>query len=112
MTSTETLILSENAAKRIGQVQAADNRPGAMLRLRVDSGGCSGFSYIFDFEDQQNADDLVFENNGKKLLIDPVSFDLVKGSIVDYVEEMIGSYFQVKNPQAKSSCGCGVSFSL
>ena len=109
---TETVILSENAARRIAHIQTADRRPGAMLRLRVDSGGCSGFSYVFDFDDAAAPDDLIFENQGKKLLIDPVSFDLVKGSTIDYVEEMIGAYFQVKNPNASSSCGCGVSFSL
>ncbi len=108
----DIVTLTDNAAKRIGEMQETEKNPRLMLRLRVDSGGCSGFSYVFDFDDNQTADDLVFEHNGKILVIDPVSLELVKGSQIDYVQEMIGAYFAVKNPNAASGCGCGVSFSL
>ncbi len=104
--------LTDNAAKRIAEMQETEKNPGLRLRLRVDSGGCSGFSYVFDFDDKKASDDLIFAHNGMELVIDPISLELVKGSRIDYVEEMIGAYFAVKNPNAASGCGCGVSFSI
>ena len=78
----------------------------------VLGGGCSGFQYNFSFEDQRNDDDLVIERDGAAVLVDATSLELLKGSELDYVEEMVGSSFQVKNPNATSSCGCGNSFSV
>ncbi|TAH37599.1 MAG: iron-sulfur cluster insertion protein ErpA [Alphaproteobacteria bacterium] len=108
----DSVTLTDNAAKRIAEMRETEKNPALMLRLRVDSGGCSGFSYVFDFDDKKADDDLLFEHNGMALVIDPISLELVKGSRIDYVEEMIGAYFSVKNPNAASGCGCGVSFSI
>ncbi len=108
----QQVTLTENAAKRIAEMRQKESKPQLMLRLRVDAGGCSGFSYVFDFDDQKQPDDMLFEHNGAGILVDPVSLELLKGATVDYVEELVGSYFQVKNPNAQSGCGCGVSFSV
>jgi iron-sulfur cluster insertion protein len=98
--------LSESAARRL---QAMGNR---MLRLAVLGGGCSGFQYKFDYADEPETEDRVFERDGAKLVVDTVSLDLVAGSEVNFVENLMGSYFEVKNPNAVSSCGCGTSFSI
>ena len=82
------------------------------LRVAVEGGGCSGFQYNFSFEDARQDDDLVIERDGAAVLVDSTSLELLKGSELDYVEEMVGSSFQVKNPNATSSCGCGNSFSV
>ena len=83
-----------------------------MLRIAVSGGGCSGFQYGFSFDDTRNEDDLVFERDGVKLLIDQTSIDLMGGAEIDFVEDLVGSSFQVRNPNASSSCGCGNSFSI
>jgi iron-sulfur cluster insertion protein len=85
---------------------------GLMLRVAVSGGGCSGFQYGFSFDDTVNSDDLTFERDGVTLVVDEVSLDLLAGSEVDYVEELIGASFQINNPLATSSCGCGSSFSI
>lgn len=108
----QTLTLTENAASRIAFMQQKDGNPRLMLRLSVNAGGCSGFSYEFSFDDKINDGDKVFEKNGCNVVVDEVSLGLLNGAEIDYVDEMIGSSFQVKNPNAASSCGCGVSFSL
>jgi iron-sulfur cluster insertion protein len=109
---TESVELTESAIKRIEFMRSQDSNPNLMLRLRVDAGGCSGFSYVFSFDDKRADDDLLFEQNGVGILIDNVSIDLLRGARIDYVEELIGSYFAVKNPNASSGCGCGVSFGI
>ena len=81
---------------------------GSYFRIAIKGGGCSGFQYDFSFDKKANDDDLKYEN----ILIDKTSADLLKGSEVDYVSELIGEQFKITNPQTKSSCGCGVSFSL
>jgi iron-sulfur cluster insertion protein len=81
---------------------------GSFFRIAIKGGGCSGFQYEFTFDKLRNEDDLKFEN----ILIDKISADLLKGSEVDYASELIGESFKISNPQTKSSCGCGVSFSL
>ena len=81
---------------------------GYFFRIAIKGGGCSGFQYEFTFDKEKNEDDLSYEN----ILIDKTSVDLLKGSEVDYVSELIGEQFKITNPQTKSSCGCGVSFSL
>lgn len=107
-----TVELSESAARRVTALKQQENLPNAFLRLAVSGGGCSGFQYGFSFDDARQADDAVFERDGVQLVIDAVSLDLVKGAVVDYVEDMMGAAFQVRNPNAASSCGCGNSFSV
>ncbi len=82
------------------------------MRLAVSGGGCSGFQYGFSFDETRQADDLVFERDGVGLVVDSVSLELVKGAEIDFVEDLMGASFQVKNPNAASSCGCGNSFSV
>ena len=104
--------LSANAAKRIAWLLEQEEQPGLMLRVSVSGGGCSGFQYGFSLDDTVNPDDLTFERDGVTAVIDEVSLDLLAGSEIDYVEELVGASFQVKNPNATSSCGCGSSFSI
>ena len=104
--------LSAAAARRIAALIAAEGNPALMLRLAVSGGGCSGFQYGFSFDDARNEDDRVFERDGTKLVVDETSLDLLGGAEVDFVEDLVGSSFQVRNPNASSSCGCGSSFSV
>ena len=85
---------------------------GAMLRVSVEGGGCSGFQYKFDVEREKAEDDLVIARNDATVLIDPVSVGFLAGSEIDYVDDLIGASFKINNPNAKSSCGCGTSFSI
>jgi iron-sulfur cluster insertion protein len=110
MTQTD-LTLSENAARRIKAIAASEGRP-LMLRVAVDGGGCSGFQYRFDLVEAVEEDDLKIERDGAAALVDVVSLALLKGSEIDFVDELAGAEFRVRNPNAKSSCGCGVSFSI
>ena len=103
--------LTQNAAKRVALIAARQAKP-AILRLAVDGGGCAGFTYKFELADDLEADDTIAETDGVKLVVDPVSLDLVKGSAVDFVEDLGGSAFRVTNPNAQSGCGCGSSFSV
>ncbi len=104
--------LSASAAKRVAWLLTQEEQPGLMLRVSVSGGGCSGFQYGFSFDDTVNPDDRTFERDGVTAVIDEVSLELLAGSEVDYVEELVGASFQVKNPNAASSCGCGASFSI
>ncbi len=104
--------LTENAAKRVAELAAAEGDANLKLRLAVSGGGCSGFQYGFSFDDETNADDHVFETDGVQLVIDEISLEFLAGAEVDFVEELIGSSFQVRNPQATASCGCGTSFAI
>lgn len=104
--------LSESAARRVAELKRQENRPRAFLRLAVSGGGCSGFQYGFSFDEARQTDDLVFERDGVALIVDSVSLELVKGAEIDFVEDLMGASFQVKNPNAASSCGCGNSFSV
>ena len=110
MTITD-LTLSPAAAKRIQAIGAREGRP-VMLRVAVEGGGCSGFQYQFDLVDEAQPDDLRIERDGVAALVDLVSLALLKGSEIDFVDELAGAEFRVRNPNAKSSCGCGVSFSI
>ena len=103
--------LSPSAAARVAAIAAKQGKP-AILRLSVEGGGCSGFQYRFGLADTAEADDLVVEQGGATLVVDPVSLDLVAGSVVDYVESLGGAAFRVENPNAASGCGCGSSFSV
>lgn len=103
--------LTERAAARIAEIVAAGGMPAA-LRVSVLAGGCSGFQYKFDLDTETQPDDLVIEKAGAKVLVDPVSLELLAGGELDFADELMGSYFAVRNPNAKSACGCGTSFSL
>lgn len=109
--TTSDVTLSPAAAKRIQAIGASEGRP-VMLRVAVEGGGCSGFQYQFDLVDQAQPDDLKVERDGAAALVDVVSLALLKGSEIDFVDELAGAEFRVRNPNAKSSCGCGVSFSI
>jgi iron-sulfur cluster insertion protein len=103
--------LSDRAAQRIAAILKEEPTP-VMLRLAVTGGGCSGFQYDFCFDDARADDDLVLEKSGATVLIDSVSLDFLRGSEIDFVDEMIGASFKVINPNATASCGCGTSFSV
>ncbi|MCC8934308.1 MAG: iron-sulfur cluster insertion protein ErpA [Allorhizobium sp.] len=109
--STETVTLSEAAAKRIAAIVAADAEKQA-LRVSVEGGGCSGFSYKFDLDGQPAGDDIVISRDGATVLIDPMSLIYMAGSEIDFVDNLLGQSFQIKNPNAVASCGCGTSFSV
>ena len=109
---TANVTVTERAARQIGQILKAEPA-GAMLRVSVLGGGCSGFQYKFDVErDQAAADDIVVARDGATVLIDPVSLQYLAGSEIDFVDDLIGAAFKVSNPLAKASCGCGTSFTL
>ncbi|MFL0355155.1 iron-sulfur cluster insertion protein ErpA [Erythrobacter sp. GH1-10] len=107
----ETLTLTPAAAKRVAWIAQKQTKP-AILRLSVEGGGCSGFQYKFDLTDAPDSDDSVSETDGVKLVVDPVSLDLVGGSVVDFVESLGGAAFRVENPNAAAGCGCGSSFGI
>jgi iron-sulfur cluster assembly accessory protein len=106
-----SITVSERAARRIGEILRGEPT-GTMLRVSVEGGGCSGFQYKFDMERAKTDDDLVISRDGAVVLIDPVSVNYMAGSEIDFVDDLIGASFKVKNPQAKASCGCGTSFAL
>ncbi|WP_417477787.1 iron-sulfur cluster insertion protein ErpA [Maricaulis sp.] len=108
---TTPVTLSANAARQINTIiasQAAAN----LLRIGVVGGGCSGFSYTFDLDTQVQPDDLLLERDGAKVVIDEASLPFLEGSEIDYVDELIGASFQIRNPNATAACGCGTSFSV
>ena len=108
---TEPLTLTSNAAKRVAAIAGKQGKP-AILRLSVEGGGCSGFQYKFDLADSAESDDSVSETDGVRLVVDPISLDLIAGSTVDFVESLGGAAFKVENPQAAAGCGCGSSFGI
>ena len=105
------ITLSPSAARRINQLNAKDGTR-KMFRVTVSGGGCSGFQYGFQLDDALNDDDVTFERDGASLVTDETSLDLIAGAEVDFVDDLMGAYFQVRNPNATSSCGCGTSFSI
>ena len=104
--------LTETAARRVAELKTHEKVPDAFLRLAVSGGGCSGFQYGFSFDHQRHEEDRVFTRHGVELVVDVVSLELVKGAEIDFVEDLMGASFQVRNPNAASSCGCGNSFSV
>ncbi len=102
--------MSASAARRLSKILGDDK--GAALRISVKGGGCSGFQYSFDIDKARAADDLIVERDGATILVDPVSLEYMKGSEVDFVDDLMGQAFKVKNPNAVASCGCGVSFTV
>jgi iron-sulfur cluster insertion protein len=105
------LTLSAAAARRIREIAEKEGK-ALMLRVAVEGGGCSGFQYQFDLVEAGEPDDLKIERDGQAALVDDVSLPFLKGSEIDFVDELAGAEFRVRNPNAKSSCGCGVSFSI
>ena len=103
--------LSASAAARVAAIAARQSKP-AILRLSVDGGGCSGFQYQFGLADALQPEDVVTETDGVRLVVDPVSLELVAGCVVDFVESLGGSAFRVENPNATAGCGCGSSFAV
>jgi iron-sulfur cluster assembly accessory protein len=102
--------MTERAARRIGEILQAE--PGAMLRVSVLGGGCSGFQYRFDMDRVQAADDVLIRRDSATVLIDAVSLNYLAGSEIDFVDDLMGAALRVNNPQAKASCGCGTSFTV
>lgn len=109
-TAPRSVGLTERAAKRIALLKKQEGDESLMLRISVSSGGCSGFSYHFDLETKTAEDDLLFPLHGETLVIDDSSLDLLSGSELDYVENLAGAMFVMKNPNATATCGCGTSF--
>ena len=110
MTDPE-IALTDSAASRVATIAAKQGKP-AILRLSVDGGGCSGFQYKFGLADAPEAGDTIAETDGVRLVVDDMSLDLVRGSAVDFVDNLGGAHFAVTNPNAASGCGCGTSFSV
>ena len=104
--------ITNEAAERILSIAKKQNNPSLYLRLTVEGGGCSGFQYIFAFEDNDCGEDLVFLHKDAKVVIDSVSYTLLEGSIIDYVEDLSSAQFVIKNPNAMTKCGCGNSFGI
>lgn len=103
--------LSARAAAQVKKVLSRE-APGSFLRIAVNGGGCSGFQYAFDIVPAREDDDLMLARDGASVLIDPVSVDYMRGSEIDYVDDLIGQSFKIQNPNATASCGCGTSFAL
>tara|TARA_Y200000002_G_C22147602_1_gene441539 strand:+ start:196 stop:513 length:318 start_codon:yes stop_codon:yes gene_type:complete len=102
--------VSKSALKRIVEVSSKNKKK--FFRISIDGGGCQGFSYKFDFDDKVSENDKVLDFNEVKILIDSTSLEFINDAKLDFVEDMIGSYFKVSNPKATSTCGCGISFSV
>jgi iron-sulfur cluster assembly accessory protein len=109
--STASVTMSERAARRIGEILRKEPA-GAMLRVSVEGGGCSGFQYRFDIARSRADEDIVVARDGATVLIDPVSLQYLGGSEIDFVDDLIGQAFRINNPNATASCGCGTSFAL
>ncbi len=105
------ITLTERAARRINEIMATEPA-GSLLRISVNGGGCSGFQYAFDVERTRQSEDTVVERDGAAVLVDEVSLQYMDGSVIDFVDDLIGQSFKIENPHATASCGCGTSFSL
>ena len=110
-TENPNITMSEAAAKRVAAILASEAGKSA-LRVSVEGGGCSGFSYKFDLVDEAENDDIVLERDAARVLIDPISLVYMEGSEIDFVDDLMGQSFQIRNPNAVASCGCGTSFSI
>jgi iron-sulfur cluster insertion protein len=111
-TGERALTITASAAAHVQKLIASEGDDALMLRIAVSGGGCSGFQYGFSLDTDTGPDDKIFEGHGAKVVIDDMSLDLLAGSEVDYVQDLIGSYFSIKNPNASSTCGCGSSFAV
>ena len=110
--TSQTITISDSAAKRIAALAADGEHAGKMLRVAVGGGGCSGFQYSFTFDEAVGPEDKVIEHLGVSVLIDDMSLDYLAGAEIHFEEELIGSWFTVRNPNASSTCGCGTSFAI
>lgn len=106
----ESVTISESAARRLNAILKGE--AGAALRITVKGGGCSGFQYAFDVDRTRAEDDVAVTRDGATVLVDPVSLEMMKGAELDFVDDLMGQAFKIKNPNAVASCGCGVSFSV
>lgn len=106
------LVFTDGAARKVKELRVRHEKPDSMLRVYIQGGGCSGFQYGFTLEEQASEDDMVIENQGVKLLVDPMSFQYLMGARVDYLEDLQGARFVIDNPNAQTTCGCGSSFSI
>jgi len=111
MTDQETVTVTPRAAARINEIVANESLT-KLLRVSVEGGGCSGFQYKFDLVEAPAADDLVIERDEARVLVDPVSLEFLKGAQIDFVDDLIGASFKIRNPNATASCGCGTSFTV
>lgn len=111
LTAPLTVRVTDRAAGRIAEILKGEPE-GTMLRIAVNGGGCSGFQYAFTFDDTAGPDDRLIPAGAARILIDDLSLQYMEGAEIDYVDELIGASFKIENPLAKSSCGCGTSFSL
>lgn len=109
--ATDQITVSENAARRISAILAKQPDKSA-LRVSVEGGGCSGFSYQYDLVSEKADDDIVIEKDGAKVFVDSISLVYLNGSVIDFVDDLMGQAFQIRNPNAVASCGCGTSFSI
>jgi iron-sulfur cluster assembly accessory protein len=103
--------LTENAARRVAEIMKTE-APGSVLRVGVDGGGCSGFSYTYNVTTERTDEDLVLEREGATVLIDQISLEFLRGCRIDFVDDLMGRMFKISNPAATASCGCGSSFSV
>lgn len=103
--------LTDKAARRVAEILKSEPE-GSFLRVGVDGGGCSGFTYTYNLTKEQSADDLVIERDGAKVVIDPISLDILRGCTIDFIDDLMGRMFKIHNPAATASCGCGSSFAL
>ena len=110
--SVPQLVITDSAAARIARLAEQESNPETMLRITISGGGCSGFQYGFSLDSTANDDDRVFDHAGSRVVVDEVSFDLIGGAVIDFVEDLSGAAFQIRNPNASSSCGCGTSFAI
>ena len=108
----EQVTITDSAYDKISDILLEENNPNVKLRTFVQGGGCSGFSYGFTLDEEQNEDDFVIEKNKVVILIDAMSMQYLQGATIDYKEELMGSSFTIKNPNAQTTCGCGSSFSI
>jgi iron-sulfur cluster insertion protein len=111
MTNT-SIFITESAYKRVGELSLLETNPTSFLRVSVDGGGCSGFLYKYEMTSSIEQDDIVFTSDHSTIIVDPMSLEYMKGSVLDFVEELGSSYFSIKNPQATAKCGCGNSFAV
>jgi iron-sulfur cluster insertion protein len=107
----EPVELTSPAARRVAEILSGE-APGASLRIAVDGGGCSGFQYTYTIVEGRSADDVVLEREGAVVLIDPISLEYLRGSKIDFIDDLMGQAFKIHNPQATASCGCGTSFAI
>ncbi len=113
MSSTETpIIFTDSAAAKVAELLAEEDNPDLKLRVYITGGGCSGFQYGFTFDDEMAEDDTLVEKNGVKVLIDAMSLQYLKGAEIDYKDDLSGARFVIRNPNAKTTCGCGSSFAV